>query len=124
MSMISPCFKHFRRSASGRAGHARGSQRRKSSLSRSLRSYISPANAANCTVDGNCPAITPACRNGRCSRRVDVASGMATNGASYLKCEGAGLRNIVRFDGTSVPEPLSTVEVCYDVLPTFQNSCP
>ena len=42
----------------------------------------------------------------------------------YLKCEGAGLRNIVRFDGTSVPEPLSTVEVCYDVLPTFQNSCP
>lgn len=89
-----------------------------------LVSYISPANAANCTVDGNCPATTPACRNGRCSRRVDVASSMATNGASYLKCEGAGLRNIVRFDGTSVPEPLSTVEVCYDVLPAFQNSCP
>jgi hypothetical protein len=41
-----------------------------------------------------------------------------------VKCEGTGLRNIVRFEGTAVPEPLSTVEVCYDVLPTFQNSCP
>ncbi len=89
-----------------------------------LTSYVSPANAANCTVDGNCPLMTPACRNGRCSRRVDVAASAQPNGASYLKCEGAGLRNIVRFDGTSVPEPLSTIEVCYDVLPTFQNSCP
>ncbi len=89
-----------------------------------LTSYVSPANAANCMVDGNCPLMTPACRNGRCARRVDVSTALVANGASYLKCEGAGLRNIVRFEGTSVPEPLSTVEVCYDVLPTFQNSCP
>lgn len=89
-----------------------------------LTSYISPANAANCMVDGNCPAPTPACRNGRCARRVSVATTPPTNGADYVKCEGTGLRNIVRFEGTAVPEPLSTVEVCYDVLPTFQNSCP
>lgn len=89
-----------------------------------LTSFVSPANAANCTVDGNCPALTPSCRNGRCARKVSVSTSPVTNAASYLKCEGAGLRNIVRFDGTSVPEPLSTVEVCYDVLPTFQNSCP
>ena len=89
-----------------------------------LTSYVSPASAANCMVDGNCPLMTPSCRNGRCARRVDVSTMSVTNGASYLKCENAGLRNIVRFEGTSVPEPLSTVEVCYDVLPTFQNSCP
>lgn len=89
-----------------------------------LTSYVSPATAANCMVDGNCPLTTPACRNGRCARRIDVSTAMVPNGASYLKCEGQGLRNIVRFEGTSVPEPLSTVEVCYDVLPTFQNSCP
>ncbi len=89
-----------------------------------LTSYVSPASAANCTVDGNCPLMTPSCRNGRCARRLDVSTTSVTNGASYLKCENAGLRNIVRFEGTSVPEPLSTVEVCYDVLPTFQNSCP
>ncbi len=88
-----------------------------------LSAFVSPAAAANCMVDGNCPA-GQACRSGRCARRVAVASAPATNGASYLKCEGASLRNIVRFDGTSVPEPLSTVEVCYDVLATFQNSCP
>jgi hypothetical protein len=89
-----------------------------------LTSFISPANAANCMIDGNCPMATPVCRNGRCARSVVVSSDAQPNGASYLKCEGAGLRNIVRFEGTSVPEPLSTVEVCYDVLPSFQNSCP
>ncbi len=89
-----------------------------------LSAFVSPANAANCTVDGNCPGTTPHCRGGRCARRVDVSTTPPANGAEYLKCEGTGLRNIVRFEGTSVPEPLSTVEVCYDVLPSFQNSCP
>lgn len=89
-----------------------------------LTTYVSPASAANCTVDGNCPMATPRCRSGRCAREVSVATSAQTNGASYEKCEGTGLRNIVRFSGTSVPEPLSTVEVCYDVLASFQNSCP
>ncbi len=89
-----------------------------------LTTFVSPASAANCMVDGNCPPLTPACRNGRCARKVAVATTPPANGATYLKCEGTGLRNIVRFEGTAVPEPLSTVEVCYDVLPTFQSSCP
>lgn len=89
-----------------------------------LTAFVSPPTAANCTVDGNCPAATPSCRNGRCARRVTVETSAPLTGATYVKCEGAGLRNIVRFEGTAVPEPLSTVEVCYDVLPTFQNSCP
>lgn len=85
---------------------------------------VSPPSAANCQVDGNCPGATPLCRNGRCARQVDVEVAQPMNGASYVKCEGNVLRNIVRFGGTSVPEPLSAIEVCYDVLPTFQNSCP
>lgn len=89
-----------------------------------LTAYVSPANAANCSVDGNCPAATPVCRGGRCARTVSVATSSQANGASYFKCEADTLRNTVRFEGTSVPEPLSTVEVCYAVLPTFQNSCP
>jgi hypothetical protein len=39
-----------------------------------LSSFISPANAANCMVDGNCPSMTPSCRNGRCARRVVVST--------------------------------------------------
>lgn len=89
-----------------------------------LTAYVSPADAANCTVDGNCPATTPICRGGRCARQLSVATGSVGNGATYFKCDGQNLRNTVRFEGTSVPEPLSTVEVCYAVLPTFQNSCP
>lgn len=89
-----------------------------------LSAFVSPANAANCTVDANCPGTTPSCRNGRCAKQVSVSTVPATNGPAYIKCEGDGLRNIVRFGGNSVPEPLSNVEVCYDVLPTFQTSCP
>ena len=87
--------------------------------------FVSSPDAANCTVDGNCP-MTQSCRNGRCGRRVGVGLDAATtgNGAKYVRCDAAGLRNMVRFDGTSVPSPLSTVEICYDVLPTFSNSCP
>ena len=86
--------------------------------------FVSPPDAASCTVDGNCPA-TQRCRNGRCGRRVDVSADATStgNGAKYVRCDTAGLRNMVRFDGTSVPEPLSTVEVCYDVLPNFSTSC-
>ncbi len=89
-----------------------------------LTAYVSPSTAANCMVDGNCPPATPVCRGGRCARELTVATTSVANGASYFKCEGQNLRNTVRFEGTSVPEPLSTVEVCYAVLPTFQNSCP
>lgn len=89
-----------------------------------LLTYVSPANAANCAVDGNCPAETPVCRNGRCARLEPVAMTAGATGADYVKCEAGTLRNSVRFEGTSVPEPLSTVEVCYQVLATFQNSCP
>lgn len=88
-----------------------------------LSAFVSPSTAPTCMVDGNCPA-GQACRSGRCARRVGVSMAPVTNAASYQKCDGVNLRNIVRFDGTSVPEPLSTVEVCYDVLATFQNSCP
>ncbi len=86
--------------------------------------FVSNAEAANCTVDGNCPS-TQTCRNGRCGRTVDVSADAVSSsaGAKYVRCDSAGLRNMVRFDGTAVPEPLSTVEICYDVLPNFSNSC-
>ncbi|MBX5482490.1 MAG: hypothetical protein IRZ16_11740 [Myxococcaceae bacterium] len=85
--------------------------------------YVSPANAANCTVDGNCPNPGEVCRSGRCAVRVPVSIGAAPNGAQYVKCDASTFRNVIRFDGTAVPESLSTVEVCYDVAPEFQNTC-
>ncbi len=88
-----------------------------------LSAFVSAANAANCTVDGNCPG-GQVCRNQRCARRVPISVGYVPNGPQYVKCDTAGLRNMIRFDGTSVPESLSTVEICYDVLASFQNSCP
>ena len=93
-------------------------------MAEGLLTYVSPANAASCAVDGNCPVETPVCRNGRCARLEPVALTPGATGADYVKCEAGTLRNSVRFEGTSVPEPLSTVEVCYEVLTTFQNSCP
>lgn len=88
-----------------------------------LAAFVSAPNAANCAVGGNCPP-GESCHGGRCARRVDVTLAPTAAGADYVKCDTAGLRNIVRFEGTSVPEALSTVDVCYDVLASFQNSCP
>lgn len=88
-----------------------------------LAAWVSKPTAASCNVDGNCPAGS-SCRGQRCAERVPVKLTAAPGGASYVRCDAAGLRNMVRFEGAAVPEPLSTVEVCYEVLPTFDNSCP
>ncbi len=85
--------------------------------------YVASPTSAACQVSGNCPA-GGFCRSGRCARKVDVNLGQASNQPQYVKCDGASLRNVIRFDGASVPESLSAVEICYDVQATFQNSCP
>lgn len=85
--------------------------------------YVSAPTAANCTVDGNCP-MGQFCRSNRCAKRVDVTTAPSANAPDYVKCEGSSLRNIIRFEGSSVPESLSAVEICYDVQANFQNSCP
>lgn len=85
--------------------------------------YVSAPTSAPCMVDGNCPA-GGSCRAGRCAKKLDVNLGQTNNQPQYVKCDGASLRNVIRFDGTSVPESLSAVEICYDVQATFQNSCP
>jgi hypothetical protein len=84
--------------------------------------FVSPANAANCAVDGNCPT-GQVCRSGRCAERIPVQTVPAANGAQYVQCEASTFRNIIRFDGTAVPESLSAIEVCYDVAPNFQMTC-
>lgn len=84
--------------------------------------FVSAANAANCMVDGNCPS-GQVCRTGRCAQTVAVQTTPMTNGAQYVKCDSSAFRNVVRFDGTAVPEALSTVEICYDVAPEFQSTC-
>ena len=85
--------------------------------------YVSPPTAPSCTVDGNCPS-GEFCRNKRCASKVPVNTAATTNGASYEKCDGTALRNVVRFDGTAVPESLAQVELCYDVKTDFSNTCP
>lgn len=85
--------------------------------------YVSPANAANCQVDGNCPVNGQVCRSGRCAERVDVSTSFASNGAEYVRCDSSAFRNVIRFDGNAVPKSLSTVEICYDVAPDFQTTC-
>ena len=85
--------------------------------------YVSASTSATCQVDGNCPA-GGFCRSGRCAKKLDVNLARTNNQPQYVKCDGTSLRNVIRFDGTSVPESLSAVEICYDVQATFQNSCP
>jgi hypothetical protein len=88
----------------------------------SMSSYISAPNAANCMVSGNCPSGQE-CRGGRCAVAAQINESAGVGGSSYVKCDVSGLRNMVRFEGTSVPVPLSTIEICYDVLASFQTSC-
>jgi hypothetical protein len=88
-----------------------------------LELYVAAPTAPTCMVTGNCPA-NQICRNGRCAKSIAVSRTTAVNGAQYVKCENGLSRNAVRFDGTAVPESLSTVEVCYDVDVSFQNTCP
>ncbi|MBK7858777.1 MAG: VWA domain-containing protein [Archangiaceae bacterium] len=85
--------------------------------------YLSAATAATCMVDGNCPT-GQTCRSQRCARHLDVNVSTTANGAQYLKCDGTVPRNVIRFDGAAVPESLATVEICYDVKPDFQSTCP
>jgi hypothetical protein len=85
--------------------------------------YLSASNAANCTVDGNCPA-GQVCRAQRCAKKLDVNIASTPNAPQYVKCDSSSFRNVIRFDGTAVPESLSTVEICYDVQADFQTSCP
>ncbi|MBI3183837.1 MAG: hypothetical protein HYZ28_16995 [Myxococcales bacterium] len=85
--------------------------------------YVSPPNAANCQVDGNCPA-GQFCRSNRCARKLDVDLAATKDAAQYVKCDASAFRNVVRFDGAAVPESLSAVEICYDVQAEFQTSCP
>ncbi|MFZ5468439.1 MAG: hypothetical protein ACOZIN_03285 [Myxococcota bacterium] len=86
--------------------------------------YVSPPNAANCQVDGNCPVAGQVCRSNRCARRVTVNTAPTSNGAQYAKCDASVFRNVVRFDGTAVPESLSAVEICYEVRSDFASTCP
>jgi hypothetical protein len=85
--------------------------------------YVAGPTAATCQVDGNCTTGL-FCREGRCSKKLDVNTSTTANQPAYVKCDGNSLRNVIRFDGTSVPDSLSAIEVCYDVQATFQNSCP
>lgn len=85
--------------------------------------YVSAPNAANCQVDGNCPS-GELCRSNRCAKKLPVYLSATPNAAQYAKCDASVLRNVVRFDGTSVPQSLSAVEICYDVRSDFSSSCP
>ncbi len=84
--------------------------------------YVSRADAANCTVDGNCPS-GQRCRAGRCAEQLQVSTQSAPDGARYVRCDGQALKNAVRFEGTAIPESLATVEVCYDIAPDFSTTC-
>lgn len=101
----------------------RGPQLPMGNVGAAIELLVAPPTAATCMVTGNCPA-NQVCRNGRCAKSVPVSSAVAANGAQYVKCENGVSRNAVRFSGTAVPESLSTVEVCYDVDVSFQNTCP
>jgi len=84
--------------------------------------HVSAPGAPTCQVDGNCPA-GESCRSGRCARRVPVAATATPDGVRYVRCEDGALRNALRFDGAAIPESLSAVEICYDVLSETPLSC-
>ena len=63
-----------------------------------------PANPA-------CPAGFE-CVRGRCAKPLDAS---ATEGFQYLRCSSGVPKNAVRTNGSTVPEPLETIEICYQV---------
>jgi hypothetical protein len=52
------------------------------------------------------------CVRQKCVRRVQ---GGLPEGWEHVICSGGTIRNVVRFGGSAIPEPLHTIEVCYDV---------
>ena len=91
-------------------------------LATGLDVFVSRHDAANCAVDGNCPSGQK-CRAGRCAEEKSVSTQPAPDGVRYVRCDGSSYRNVVRFDGTAIPESLATVEVCYEVAPEFSTTC-
>ncbi len=83
--------------------------------------FVSPANAANCTVDGNCPTGARSARTTAAPTRSPSRRGAAPNGAEYVKCDTNNLRNMVRFDGTAVPESLSPSTSATTCRPTSRT---
>lgn len=69
-----------------------------------------------CDDEASCPGESPECvnRDGKhvCGKRIP---GGLPEGWEYVICSGGTQRNVVRFSGRSIPEPLHEVEVCYDV---------
>ncbi len=73
---------------------------------------VVPNDAVSCNDAAPCSAAFPDCIRGLCSR--NVARGLP-EGWEHVICSGGTQRNVVRFSGRSIPDPLHTVEVCYDV---------
>jgi hypothetical protein len=85
--------------------------------------YETKVDSPTCMVDGNCPS-GQICRSQRCATQLSVDLTVQPTGAQYVKCDGTVPRNVVRFTGSAVPDSLATVEICYDVKPDFQSTCP
>jgi len=73
---------------------------------------VVPNDPILCDDAASCPDDFPACVRGRCARHVP---GGLPEGWEHVICSGGTHRNVVRFSGRSIPEPLHTIEVCYDV---------
>lgn len=73
---------------------------------------VVPNEADLCNDAATCSNPSETCVRGKCARRV---TGGLPEGWEHVICSGGTVRNLVRFSGRSIPEPLSTVEVCYDV---------
>lgn len=78
---------------------------------------VVPHPSISCEDAASCPTEAPECVNRKpdervCARRVP---GGLSQGWEYVICSGGTQRNVVRFSGRSIPEPLHEIEVCYDV---------
>lgn len=77
----------------------------------SLDVVIVPDEPVACEDDAGCSGGLTCVRN-RCAQRVSPS---ATEGYQWLRCQGGVPRNVLRTNGDLVPDPLQTIEICYEV---------
>lgn len=87
-----------------------------------IEAHVALTGSMSCQVDANCALPGETCRGGLCGTITQVALDPGAS-VSYQRCESTTFRNVVRFDPSSPPPALSTVQICYDVDPEFETTC-
>ena len=77
-----------------------------------IETVVVPNDPVSCNDASPCPSPGQICTHEHC---VTVVPPDAEDGWDHVLCAGRDARNVIRFNGRSIPSKDQTVQVCYDV---------